>query len=275
MSKLSIYENSWIDIVFEGKNKEYGAYQLRQESDKTTLLALLMGVLTIGSLVSISMLVNLFNAPEKIKIEIPDYSNTTVILSDIHPNKPKKIAKLVLPIEKKRIADDIKKEQLINPVVVKPIDSNQNIAKNTDNTAKTNTDSDATTTVGVGTTISSSNGTGVVATTPSTENSVNTTAVLDKLPEFPGGISKFYTYVGNHFEKPELDEVKSVRVYVFFVIEKDGSMTDIQVRYDPGYGIGKEAIRVLKALKTKWAPGMISGKPVRTSYNLPITVIME
>jgi protein TonB len=52
-------------------------------------------------------------------------------------------------------------------------------------------------------------------------------------------------------------------------------MTDIKVLKDPGYGLGREAIRVLKSLKTKWSPGMIGSKPVRTSYNLPITVQMN
>ena len=66
-----------------------------------------------------------------------------------------------------------------------------------------------------------------------------------------------------------------MKVYVSFVIEKDGSMTDIQVKRDPGYGMGKEAIRVLKSLKTKWSPGMIGSKAVRTAYNLPITVQMD
>jgi protein TonB len=66
-----------------------------------------------------------------------------------------------------------------------------------------------------------------------------------------------------------------MRILVSFVVEKDGSMTDIQVKRDPGYGLGKEAIRVLKSLKTKWVPGMIGTKPVRTSYSLPITVQMD
>jgi protein TonB len=98
---------------------------------------------------------------------------------------------------------------------------------------------------------------------------------LDKLPEFPGGISKFYTYVGNNFEKQEIEGSGSIQVFVSFVIERDGSMTDIQIKRDPSYGLGKEAIRVLKSLKTKWSPGMINGKAVRTGYNLPITVQMN
>ena len=95
------------------------------------------------------------------------------------------------------------------------------------------------------------------------------------MPEFPGGIEKFYKYVGNNFEKPEIDAINTFRVYVSFVIERDGSMTDIKVVRDPGYGLGREAIRVLKSLKTKWSPGIIGSKPVRTAYNLPIVVDMQ
>jgi protein TonB len=95
------------------------------------------------------------------------------------------------------------------------------------------------------------------------------------MPEFPGGIQKFYNYVGNNFEKPEIDELNNYKVYVAFVIERDGSMSDIKVIKDPGFGLGREAVRVLKSLKTKWSPGMIGSKPVRTAYNLPITVQMN
>jgi periplasmic protein TonB len=61
-------------------------------------------------------------------------------------------------------------------------------------------------------------------------------------------------------------------VTVSFVIEKDGSMTDIRVIRNPGYGLDKEAIRVLKSLKTKWTPGKLKGENVRTQYTLPITL---
>jgi protein TonB len=117
------------------------------------------------------------------------------------------------------------------------------------------------------------NGTSEVAAKKN-DSPVNTNA-LDKLPEFPGGIAKFYTYVGNHFEKPEIEGEQTISVYVSFVIEENGTMSNIKVLRDPGYGLGTEAIRVLKSLKAKWAPGMIAGQAVRTSYNLPITVKLE
>jgi periplasmic protein TonB len=60
-------------------------------------------------------------------------------------------------------------------------------------------------------------------------------------------------------------------VFVSFVIEKDGSLTDIKVLKDAGFGTGDEAIRVLKKCKN-WVPGEQSGKKVRCSYTLPINL---
>ena len=93
---------------------------------------------------------------------------------------------------------------------------------------------------------------------------------VDKLPEYPGGIQAFYTYIGTNFEKLEVEE--TISVIVAFVIEKDGSMTDIRVLRSAAPGIDREAIRVLKSSRTKWKPGIKDGKPVRTEYKLPIKV---
>lgn len=274
MSKLSLYETRWIDLVFQYRNKEYGAYQLRQESTKTSIMALFMGILLLISALSIPVILSYFN-PEN-KITIPELTNTLVNVTDIIiPNQLREIEKPVLPEVKTQNAEvPIQSDQLVNPVIVQAQLANQNIAKNTDNTTITNTSTEGTATIGINPT--SSSGIGTATDTPiDPGNTIVATTTLDKLPEFPGGINKFYTYVGNNFEKPDVDSGSTMKVYVSFVIEKDGSMTDIQVKRDPGYGLGKEAIRVLKSLKTKWSPGMIGSKPVRTAYNLPITVQMN
>jgi hypothetical protein len=276
MSKLSIYETGWINLVFQDRNKEYGAYQLRQETTKTSLRALFMGTLLLASLFSIPTLINHFSSDNGVTATIPDFSNTLVQLSDIVPNQILETQKQVLPEIKKQIPEKtVESAQLVNPVIVQASQANQDIAKNTDNTSLTNTTSEGTATVGINPTSTSGVGTETAITTVVSGNTIVNSLSLDKLPEFPGGISKFYSYVGNNFEKQEIDGSGSIRVYVSFVIERDGSMTDIQVKRDPGYGLGKEAVRVLKSLKTKWSPGMISGKPVRTAYNLPITVQMN
>ncbi|MFE3870939.1 energy transducer TonB [Flavobacterium sp. ZS1P70] len=272
MSKLSIYETSWIDLVFQYKNKEYGAYQLRKESAKTSLFAFFMGILLLTSALSIPVILHYFN-PES-RITLPDLTNTIVNVTDIIPNQLQEIEKPVLPeVKTKNTEVPIQSDQLVNPEIVQAQQANQEIAKNTNNATGTNTSTAGVTTIGTNPT--SSLGQGTTTDTADLGNTVVASVALDKLPEFPGGINKFYTYVGNNFEKPEIDGGSTMKVYVSFVIEKDGSMTDIQVKKDPGYGMAKEAIRVLKSLKTKWSPGMIGSKAVRTAYNLPITVQMD
>jgi protein TonB len=276
MSKLSIYETGWINLVFQDRNKEYGAYQLRQEATKTSLRALFMGILLLASLFSLPTLISHFSPNNDVTAIIPDFSNTVVQLSDVVPNQILETQKQVLPeIKKQNPETAVESAQLINPIITQASQADQDIAKNTDNTSVTNTITEGTGTVGINPTSTSGVGTETAIPIVDSGNTIVNSLSLDKLPEFPGGINKFYSYVGNNFEKQEIDGSGSIRVYVSFVIERDGSMTDIQVKRDPGYGLGKEAVRVLKSLKTKWSPGMIAGKPVRTAYNLPINVQMN
>lgn len=274
MSTLSIYENSWINIVFENRNKEYGAYQLRQENAKTSVLAFFTGILFLALTVSIPLFINYLNPQNT--LQIPEETSRLIQVSSIVPIEIEKIVKKVLPVVRQQTTETTTTDkQLVNPIVVASDVPTTDIAKNKDNTNTTIVPNDGNATVGLNATAPTT-GNGVVAPTPSdTGTGIVSTLSLDKLPEFPGGINKFYSYVGNNFEKPEIESDTAIRVYVSFVIEKDGSMTDIQVKKDPGYGLGREAIRVLKSLKTKWSPGMIAGKPMRTAYNLPITIQMN
>jgi len=272
MSRLSIYETSWIDLVFENRNQKYGAYQLRRDSVKTSLTALFMGLLFVASIGAITTIVSHFNRSVVPDITIPEWSETIQLTDVVLPE----IEEPVLPEVKSQVSEaTIVKDQLINPVIVKPQEANQNIATNIENKNATDVISDGTGTPGLNPT-TTGNGTGTdIPKAVDYGNTVVNATVLDKMPEFPGGINKFYSYVGNNFEKPDIEATETFRVYVSFVIEKDGSMTDIKVIRDPGFGLGKEAIRVLKSLKTKWSPGMIASKPVRTAYNLPIAVQMQ
>lgn len=94
---------------------------------------------------------------------------------------------------------------------------------------------------------------------------------IDVKPEFPGGIEKFYQFIGENYKTPTAVDFSGGKVYVTFIIEKDGSVSDIKVLRDVGFGTGKEAIRVLE-LCPKWSPGRQNGKNVRCSYSLPISL---
>ena len=102
------------------------------------------------------------------------------------------------------------------------------------------------------------------------ENEVYNTAGITEKPDFPGGIMEFYKFVGNNFKTPEQPNLKG-KVYITFVIEKDGSLSDIKNIRNIGFGTGEEAIRVLK-ICPNWIPGKLNGVPVRVMYSLPITI---
>jgi hypothetical protein len=104
----------------------------------------------------------------------------------------------------------------------------------------------------------------------SEDNSIYNTSSIEVKPDFPGGMQKFYMFVGHNYQMPEEDGLNG-KIYVTFVVEKDGSLTDIKVLRDIGYGTGKEAIRVLNK-SPKWTPGEQNGKKVRVLYSLPITI---
>lgn len=99
---------------------------------------------------------------------------------------------------------------------------------------------------------------------------VYSTAVLDEKPEYPGKLEGFYSYIGHNFKMPSVKGL-SGKIYVTFVVEKDGSLNEITVIRELGYGTGAEAVRILKACP-KWKPGKLNGQPVRVRYSLPIEI---
>lgn len=102
------------------------------------------------------------------------------------------------------------------------------------------------------------------------DNTLYSPAGIDLKPQFPGGYDEFYKFIGKNFITPNVKSL-SGKVFVTFIIEKDGSLTDIKVLRDIGYGTGKETIRVLSKCP-KWIPGEHNGQKVRCTYSLPISL---
>lgn len=94
---------------------------------------------------------------------------------------------------------------------------------------------------------------------------------LDLKPEFPGGRVKFNKFVDKNYKKSNKRPTLQGKIFATFVIEKDGSLTEIKVLRDIGSGTAAELIRVLK-LSPKWKPGKRNGKEVRTLNSIVIPV---
>lgn len=258
--KLDLLNSQWLEIVFEGRNKSYGAYELRKSNSKTSTRAFIFGALVFSFLVSIPMLARLI--PDSTG---DDDSLDKKIVTVKLPPKEKPKENLPPPPPPPPKVDQVK---FVKPVVAKAEEVTEEppkIEEIKDKKLGAETikgDPDAELTVEpVG------NGPKDVV---EEDNNIYNTAGIEVKPDFPGGIEKFYKYISKNYQVPEEEGLKG-KVFVSFVVEKDGSLTDIKVIRDIGYGTGKEAIRVLKTCP-KWNPGEQNGKKVRVLYSLPISI---
>lgn len=100
--------------------------------------------------------------------------------------------------------------------------------------------------------------------------------IVENMPSFPGGDEALLKYLGQNIKYPAIARDAGIqgRVYVTFVVEKDGSVTDVKVLRGIGGGCDEEAIRVVENMP-KWSPGKQRGKPVKVQYNLPIRFTLK
>ena len=268
MENVSIYGKKWLDLVFEGRNKEYGAYQMRKENSKTTLKAFFFGSFILCGL---TFILSSFSDTE---IPITTETYIPVIMDDfIYEIKPE-LEKPELP----KTEVNPQSAPLQSPtipintgtmVVAATILAQENILTNNELKLAPITSNSGI----IGTGLLSSNTTNTSSgSVTGISNETFRATVLDVQPTYPGGIKRFYQFVGDNFNRDRDYEGTTVRVNVAFVIEKSGLMTEIKVLENTNSDVSEEAIRVLKSLKTKWTPGIKNGQPVRTQFTLPITV---
>ena len=100
--------------------------------------------------------------------------------------------------------------------------------------------------------------------------------IVEEMPDFPGGVAKLQEYLIKNIKYPQMARESGIqgRVFVNFVVEPDGHVSNVNVMRSLGGGCDEEAIRVVKAMP-KWKPGKQRGKPVRVSYILPVNFKLQ
>ena len=100
--------------------------------------------------------------------------------------------------------------------------------------------------------------------------------IVEQMPSFPGGDAKMYEYLGKNIKYPQIARETGIqgRVFVNFVVEPDGSVSNVTVLRGIGGGCDEEAMRVVKNMP-KWKPGKQRGKPVRVQYMLPVNFRLQ
>lgn len=270
MSNFNVQNDKWLEIAFEDRNKAYGAYQLRKESDATTIKAMLI---TFGTL-AIGIGLFSFTTPEpKLiispkPIELPPVVRI-VNLKPIEKTEPKPIIKKGTDKPKLNLTPDKVPPIVVDRPEVKPIEE----PKNPDTSTPYNPNG---TENGNPEPVGNPEGIETPITTPSTEVGTPSNLIYKGTfgveASFPGGINKFRTFIAENYKIPNSFNKDVLFIELIFVIEKDGSMTDIRMVSKGDKALEKEAIRVLKAMNKKWTPGKVNGEIVRSEKRLPIQI---
>jgi protein TonB len=106
--------------------------------------------------------------------------------------------------------------------------------------------------------------------------SEKTYSAVDQNPQFPGGIEEFYNFMKTNLRYPSIAKQKEIqgKVFVSFVVDRDGSLTDVKVVKSLSRETDAEAIRLIQS-SPKWNPGVQNGKPVRIKYTAPVIFSLQ
>ena len=277
MAKIDLIDNNWTDLVFEGKNKEYGAYVLRRDTGKRNLKALFWVIIGIALIFFIAFInLTIQNAmKQNAAIE------TDVELSKLAQKKEAKVERkepIKVEVEQKVVekvkssvkftAPEIKKDDEVKP---------EDEIKSQDDLSKTNT--------AIGTFDVKGNDEAegevlkakeVVVDEKPKEEETKVFDVVEQMPSFPGGDAELMKFLSTHIKYPVVAEENGIqgRVIATFVVERDGSISDVKVIKSVDPSLDKEAIRVLKSMP-KWIPGKQNGSAVRVKYTVPVTFRLQ
>lgn len=99
---------------------------------------------------------------------------------------------------------------------------------------------------------------------------------VEQMPEFPGGSAAMLKFMQDHIQYPEQAKKAGAqgKVYVSIIIDRDGNVTEPAIIRDPGYGLGQEAVKVIKAMP-KWKPGKQNGQAVPVKMTIPVGFVLQ
>jgi periplasmic protein TonB len=267
ISKFDLYRSEWLELVFDDRNKEYGAYDLRKHYSGNLVKA--MGITFVGvSLLFIACGVLFKYQPVEIIKEVPVTLDPRIIVIPPKVEQPKPIThqtpKPALQVATTKYTIYVPKPdiQTLNPPTTEEI-SKSAIGTETVKGPET-----------TGNAPVKSTGTGD-GTAPKANNDPVSTIGLDIMPEPNGGSEAWLRFLQKNIRYPgqAMDDNVQGRVFLSFIIERDGHLSNITVDRGPGHGLDDEALRVLK-LAPAWKPGKQNGQAVRVKYTIPINFIL-
>ena len=277
MAKIDLISRDWTEMVFEGRNKEYGAYRLRKNAGKRNLYSLItifIAALAIWGGISLVKFVesrtktvaqtsvaelSALNQPKK-KAEVKQQQKVKLDQPEKVVERVKSSVKFTAPVIKKdnevKPEDELKtQDELMNTkTAIGALDVKGNDEAN-------------------GEVLKIKEAVAQPEPKPEVEKVFD---VVEQMPSFPGGPSALMEWLSNNVKYPVVAQENGVqgRVVVSFVVERDGSITDVKVVRGVDPSLDKEASRVVRAMP-RWIPGKQNGSAVRVKYNVPVAFRLQ
>lgn len=279
---VDLSSQEWRDIVFEGKNKEFGAYQLRKASNGRHNKAMVAVVIVIAVLFILAIVVNTVIAKFEAR---PDDTNeqelTAMVTEAVEEEEPEE--------EQQKYEEEKPEalpEEILNTVksseikivddkdVTEDIKSQDDLKQDDRAIGQSNFD-EGTDDINV---VREHKDEVIVEEKkpepPKDENKVFT--AVEQMPAFPGGEAALMKWISDHIRYPSIAQENNIqgRVTVQFVVTKTGSIGEVKVVRSKDPDLDKEAVRVVKSLP-KFQPGKMNGQPVNVWYTLPINFKLQ
>ena len=270
---LSLRTNDLDEVVFANRNKSYGAYALRNDYSNQLTKALFIGIAFFAAVSAVPLVMNAFTS--EVVLPKDDFSGREIlVINDTETPKPK--PDNTTPARVKTVA---------NPEVtpVREIRKNKTLPTKKDFEGaaigtETTPGPEATLSVAAPISVGPPSARDHQPVSPPAQvedpNVIVDGAKADVAADFKGGINAFRQKVAQGFDTSSIDQSGVVSATITFVVEKDGSISNIKIT-GANADFNQEAERTVKSIKTKWTPALLKGKAVRSSFRMPISMRIE
>ena len=280
MSQIDLIDNKWSDLMFENRNKEYGAYVLRRQTGRRNVVAILAVLLLFACVMVYMVAKNAYDEYQKTHQIHDQVTELTTLKQEKKKDAKVERKEIVKQQEVEKVVEKVKSSVKFTAPVIKKDDE----VKPEDEMKTQEEIMDSKVAVGFANVVGNDeNGEvlkakEVIATEPvkpkEEENKVFD--VVEQMPSFPGGNSALMQFLSKNIKYPVVAEENGIqgRVICTFVVERDGRVTDVHVVKSVDPSLDKEAVRVVSSMPN-WIPGKQNGSAVRVKYTLPVTFRLQ
>ena len=279
---VDLSSKEWRDIVFEGKNKEFGAYTLRAASPALhTRSILIVLAILIPALILLALFYKgVFGKPDEEEIAISTQQEIATFDAPEEEEIEEEEEQVIIEQEEVIVPEEITNEQQVTNILVTEDDKYEE-DKQVKNQEEVMENTSMIGSVDFNEGVEDLNKTHIVdqviqETKPVEEEKVYNMAMVEQQPEFPGGTAEMYKWLSSHINYPAAASEEGVqgKVIVEFVVSRTGKVENVRVLRGRHPALDKEAVRVVKAMPA-WNPGRNNGQPVKVTYTLPVTFKLQ